>query len=765
MSPRSFRRFPRHLRGSKPGSRSAVRVLVGAQPRRRWRWLVFLLVAGSLGGGLVLLLLSFRLGLRLMLDPEAMPRLAQFQQTRSAKQAPTATLDDLRQQAVANQQRLGDPLFLGKPGRERTLVLVPVFATETRGQAATIASLTLFQAQEPEGDLRAIASLPVSPIPPEIVLAPWNNSAQAPTATPSAFSLSRVVPLPSAPVATQGTWLTLEGTWQQQGLTLRYGHLIYVDPQSQRLDLIEPWSSPVNHLPQWVDLDGDGPSDLIIDETLGLEPALRGLQVLPGSPPRVQSVSWLRVPVDAGAKTVDYRQALRSARSGLWHPAQAQLAQLKTALGWNPMAEAQLRLIKRHAAITRHQADQDWSTLTQQMLALIIDGRWEAALAILEANPDLVPAVVNRLGADQGRLWNRISAAAALPDPEPAVYVWGGLAIKAQQRQRPSRDGATSDWLDRQPVPAVARQRLATVLTALATAEAQPLARVKQAENTPTTVPTPDSGRPTIAIAPVAAFIGQARAISAPTGGYAAPGQSLDASLGQWYAIDLRARYQNQLWQRGTLTLPSNAAPEAVWSAVQSSTQPLPQLLHWVSPAAGLPSPLTVRGLKLTNGAPVLLATGPAVSESPLPPLAFSQGALMWPHADWRQRPEVSAIAAPIARAIFGNQPPPADFAESLAQIAQHSLDLTGNGQVERLLIWDEAAVGQLQIWGVRVEGSFPKTIILSADNQVLYNDIVAPQTLLAVTNPAKGLPVGLLVYRAGQYELLPWQATAQRFE
>ncbi|MBD2112367.1 MULTISPECIES: hypothetical protein [Cyanophyceae] len=751
---------PKVSTASAPG---AVQIWVGTRSRRLWRRpLVLVLVAAGLSGGLLLLGLSFRLGLRLMLDPEALPQtLARLTRSQPEALPPAISLEELRQQAEASQQQVGEPLRLELSGaKDREVLIVPVL--EATG---AIAALHLFASEDKGGELRAIATLPTAALPKDTVLAPWLSSPQAPTAAPANFDFTRVVALPAPPVATDGLWFTLEGSWQQQGLTLRYGQLLHVDSQAQRLELLTPWSSPANRPPQWADLDGDGPSDLVIDETVGLEPALRGLQVIPG--PRLQSVSWVRVPVDAGAQAGDYQQALRLARGGLWHPAQGQLATLKAGLAqaWNPAAEAQLRLMERHRAITRQQAEQDWSTPTQHILALLIDGRWEPALTRLEANPELLPTLLNRLGVDQGRLWNRISAAAALPDPPAAVYVWGGLAIKAQQNQPTNRDGATPDWLNRQSVPAAARQRLAKVLATLTTTQAQAVASAK-AGATAAIAAQPPSAQATenIALPPITAFIGQARPISAPQSGYAAPGQSLDAALGQWYAIDVQAVNQSQAWQRGTGSVSAGAAPAAVWPVVQPAAQASPQLLRWVSPTTGVSAPLTVRGFSLTNGPVTLLATGPATNASALPPLVFSQGALMWLDANQGQTAEPGAIAA-TATAIFGDQPLPADFASALASLTQHSIDLTGDGQPERVLTWDETALTQLKNWRVQVEPTVVKTIILSADDRVLYSDMFAPQTVVALTNPALDGPVGLLVHQVGRYELLSWQAASQQFE
>ncbi|MBE9111435.1 hypothetical protein IQ273_18685 [Nodosilinea sp. LEGE 07298] len=760
------------FRSQAPNSNApgAVQVWVGARPRRLGRWLGVLLALASLGGGLALLGLSFRLGLRLMLDPTALPQvLARLQRSQQVALPPATSLEDLRQQALAAQQRLGELLPLGTSEADdsRTL-LVPVLEADSEA----IVSLTLLQGTGRDDELSAIASLTIPPLSKDLVLAPWLNNSQAPTAAPSSFTFNQVVTLPAPPVATDGVWLTLAGTWQQQGLTLRYGHLVHYDPQNQRLELLKPWSSPTNRPPQWADLDGDGPSDLVIDETIGLEPALQGWQVIAGDTPRLQTVSWVRVPGNAGAQASAYQQALRLARSGLWSLAATSLTDLKAALaeGWTPAAEAQLRLAERHAAITQQQANQDWSTPTQQVMALLIDGRWEAALTQVEANPDLLPTLINRLATDRGRMWNRISAAAARPAPEPAVYVWGGLALKAQQNQPTSLDGATQDWLTRQPVPAATRQRLNRMLIALASSQSQTSASARASEKNSATnqeaiAPAQTTGTGAIAIAPLEVIIGEARPIPAPQAGYAAPGQTLDPSLGQWYAVELRAAQQNQTWQQSSLSVSSEVTPAALWPVVQPAAQAAPQVLRWVTPTTGIPAPLTIRGLRLTDGIPTLLATGPTVTTSALPPLVFSQGALTWLDASQRQRPDAQAILTPVGAALFGNQPLPTELAGTLTNLAQHSLDLTGNGQPERVLTWSEAAQAQLAQWQVPVDQSFPKTVIVTSSNQVIYNDLFNPQTVVALTNPTLGGPMGLLVHRAEGYTLLIWNATSNRFE
>ena len=743
----------------RPGTSGPVQVLVRARPPRGSRWLWMVLAVGGLGGGVVLLGLSFRLGLRLMLDPaatlEGWPQvLAHWQRSPQAALPPATTLEEL-EQSLENSQQLGEPLRLGEidaSGNE--VLLVPVLAMDSGNDAGSIVSLHLFQTRR--GELRAIASLPIDSLTKDTVLAPLLHSPQVPTAVPNRFPLTRVVPLSTPPGLPNGLWLTLEGTWQQQGLTLRYGQVLHFDPKGQRLTPLVVWSSPANQLPQWADLDGDGPSDLLVDETVGLDPALRGWQVTAGSPPRLLPVSWVQVPVDAAGQAGAYQQALRLARGGLWGSAQTQLADFKAAQpgAWNSAAEAQLRLSDRHAAITRRQADQDWSAPTQQILALLIDGRWEEALLRLEATPELAPALLHRLGSDRGRMWNRISAAAAQADPPPAVYVWGGLTLKAQQSQPTRLEGGTQDWLDRQPVPAGARQRLAQILSPVVSAQisGSPAGSVD-----PEGRDTPASTASALAVDLVEAFVGQARAIPTPQEGYAAPGQSFDPALGQWYAIDLRARRQPQGWQRGSLPLPFDTELTSVWQALEPTARPLPQILHWVSPTTGVSASLTLRGVTMEGGTPILLATGPASSAAALPPLAFSQGALVWLDGSQGQRASSGAIAAALQPylaqpALFPDQAP-----------RQHSLDITGDGQLDQVLTWDAIAVADLKGAGVRVVGDAPKTVILSANNAILYSDLLMPQTLVALTAPTPGAAMGLLVHRPTGYDLLTW-ATG-RFE
>ncbi|WRH66506.1 MAG: hypothetical protein RSE13_23550 [Planktothrix sp. GU0601_MAG3] len=150
----------------------------------------------------------------------------------------------------------------------------------------------------------------------------------------------------------------------------------------------------------------------------------------------------------------NYRQALRLARSGLWSPALNLIKPLKknivsgnsSNLKWSTAAQAQLDLIEFHAKITKAQAVAAWASPSQQVLASLIDGRWNEALEFLKNSPGNQQEIANLLRSNSGRIKNRLNAA-LLENPEQLeLKTWGTLMIAAE-------DGRSRaiNWLDGQP--------------------------------------------------------------------------------------------------------------------------------------------------------------------------------------------------------------------------------------------------------------------------------------------------------------------------
>ena len=749
---------------SSPLPPGTVQVWVGGRRHNPWLWWLSLVVLVlGLGGGLLLLVVSFRWGLQLMLDPEATPQVQGLWGRWHQEELPSGrSLTEIEQSLVAANHTLGEPVKLSPEGDREALLIWP----EIEVASGAIATLHLLNRKSQAGgqdSFTVLTSVPVPAVSPTEVLTPLWSRSQTEAVVTGVFLPTQLTPLP-LPASLQGSqdsgdrrWLTLEGHSPYQGITLRYGQLVVVDLQRQTLDLLDLWSSPANRLPYWADLDSQGIPGLLVDQTLGLEPSLQGWLLTAG---QLQPISWFRVPLDAGPQAMAYHQGLRLARSGLWAAAAEKLATLKPSLAtqWNTAATAQLDLINRHALLARQQAERSYSLPTQQILALLVDSRWDAALTHLEADPTLLPALMRRLERDQGQFWSRVSAATALSEVEPALYVWGGIALKAQQNQ-----AAAQDWFNRYGVSGATKQRWTALIKTL---------------DSPPVVLATDQRPSDLAIAPatpqpplagVQGMVGVARPLDGvtPDRWHLPPGQGAGSSLGAWYAIELQGVRQAQ-WQTAWLTTAKSADLSALWTALVSSGAIPLQLLHWASTTEGRAMDLSVRGVRVADGTIILLATGPQVSAMPLPALAFSQGSLGWLDASQSQPVSPESLHQGIEAAIAPRPLSPqalSTWSLEPGTVRQHRLDLTGNGQLEQVLTLMPAALDQLQNLGLPVDRTAHKTLILGPDQRLIYSNLFSPQTVVALTTPGSGSALGLLVHQAGGYRLLAWTETSQRFE
>jgi hypothetical protein len=775
-----------------------VRLWVGGKSRRArsrrpapW-WLRLMMMAlassGLLGGG-ILLVLSFRWGLTLILDPQALPQLQAFLADPLAPKPLTATTTwaELQHTVGSSGQILGTPMRLPAPGPEADWLVFPVVQPAS-GKIVQLRVLQSTAGQGAETQLMEVAALAVPPFSAEQILAPLAAEARQSTVSPKEFVSQHLALLPTPPTPSPYHWLALTGQWSSQGTRLRYGQIVIFDPERRRLSLSEVWSSPAEQMPQWIDLDGEGPTDLVIPETIGLDPVLRGLQVVElrglGPAVQLQPVGWVGVPLDAQAQAKPYQQALRLARGGLWRQAHTQLQKLQAPLAerWTPAAEAQLRLMDRHATLTRRQAEQDWSMPSQKIMALLIDGQWAAALDQLEASPNLLEPLMRSFSADQGRLWKRISAAASVSQPDPAVWVWGGLALEAKQNRQ-----AAQHWLQRQPVTATTRNRLTAILNS-SQAPAQPVA-APTAASTPSPSPAPSSTPITSAVGAVASSAEVTA--SSPVLGVMGPVQPWDGlppgdwyfpepqqpglvQGEQWYTVEVPLVQRNQQWQ-GAWPQPLASTPaERLWPLLPFADNPSLTMVRWQSSLLGVTQNLYVKGLRMNNGTVTLLAAGAKTSDlalAPLAPLAFSDGALVWLSAEQKTTPTSNALLTTVMDEIDRHQGAlpeplsPATVETLLPQVQLHTLDLTGDGRAEQVLTFDPAILNQLQRLGLKLNGTTHKTMILNLDNQLLYSDLFQPHNLIALTNPRHGRPLALVVHGAQGYGLWQWSDTSQGFD
>ncbi len=760
-----------------------VHLLVGGKPKGRksdpeaqvpwWRRLLMFVVASTgILGGVALLAVSFRWGLLLILDPEALPQVQSLLTAPLTPPSPsTVTETEFRQSVTEAGQAIGSPIRLTRGAAGADWLVFPILA-HGAGPIVQLRVLQQHQGTSTAGEWVEVAAVKLSPFSPEQVLAPFPPEERQSKVTPSEFKAQTLVLLPQPPTPDSNYWLTVEGQWASQGTTLRYGQIVIFDPERRRLTLAETWSSPAQQMPQWIDLDGSGPADLMIDETLGMEPALRGLQVFrqSGSGPSMQvsPVSWVGVPLDAKAATGRYQKTLRLARSGLWQEAHSQLQALKADLQerWTPQAEAQLRLIGRHAAISQSQAERDWSLPTQKIMALLINSQWTTALDHLEASPNLLNPLMRRLAADHGRFWERISAAASLAEPDPAVFIWGGLALEAQQNREAARQ-----WLARQPADTATRDRLTALLAKPKNLSPSGLTVVSAdaANAEENSDPAPEApGAPSIQgvigqVKPLNQFLENAWYFPNPQSPTLVTGE-------QWYSVDVPMMRSDWQWQAPGALLDGDTPGDVLWSALPFASQPAITMVRWESSILGVSHTLYVKGFRTDGKTLTLLAAGAQTPETTLEPIAFSAGALVWLAADHHSTPATNAVMTPIMDEIRHHHGPLPEqvgtdtFDALLQEVTRHSLDLTGDGQLEQVLTFDPNTLDQLQELGIQLDRTAHKTVILTHNNKLLYSDLFLPQTLIALTNPADGLPLSLVVHRPDGYGLLQWYADQQKF-
>jgi hypothetical protein len=233
----------------------------------------------------------------------------------------------------------------------------------------------------------------------------------------------------------KGVWFYLRGQRQQGKSAIAYGQIVYYNPERTNLQQLLSWKSLNDQLPQWQQITGGGAKELVINQTVGLEPQLEIYQAKPTklylNPIQLEKIT-LTTPA---IKDTAYQNALKIARSGLWTPAVESLKSIQKHRKNNlsATAQAQIDLIGVYAQITKIQADKTWASPSEQVLADLIDGRWGKALKVFKASSQNRQEISPLLKADKGRLWNRTVAALQVNPEQPEVLAWGALILAVQK--------------------------------------------------------------------------------------------------------------------------------------------------------------------------------------------------------------------------------------------------------------------------------------------------------------------------------------------
>jgi hypothetical protein len=572
-----------------------------------------------------------------------------------------------------------------------------------------------------------------------------------------------------------GIWYYLRGQRQESGYNVTYGHILYYNPQRFHLQQMQSWTSSQGQIPQWQQVTGNDTKELVINQTVGLEPQVKVYQV--------QSVKTFLNPVeleeiDLKPKSFNnstYEKALKVARNGLWTPAFESLQSLKKQNKNIPaIVQAQIDLIGLHSQLTKTQANTTWASPGQQVMVNLIDGRWDKALEVFRASPpENAKEISALLKADSGKLWSRVDVALELNPNRSEVQAWGALIIAAQQGEKSAYSWLKSEFKGKQ----VNLGEISTLL--------------KQLKGEVTIKPE-FLGNHTSRIIGSAEKITQINPsewlIKEPL---PTPPLAKGRENENWYLVNLSAFHNGKSWLFApftSLNLPKTEPEKFLRSLLGLDTDSSLQIAVWSPNGEQQTTSATIKATQLKNGKLQILA----IASEPInnsrnshsQALAVTTSALEWVQPSpisltqlQQQNPQrVSQILPVIWRSLQATNQVAKGKTPTIQQIQQkighypiQEIDLTGNGKPEIVLTVSEEAILSLQAKNnsQNKNKTRPRTVILSDSNTIIYTDFgkTSEQTLAAIANLWQTNSPSLLIENTNNYKLKRWSAKNQRFE
>ncbi|MBD0264912.1 MAG: hypothetical protein ICV78_19965 [Tolypothrix sp. Co-bin9] len=744
---------------------------------REESWLSSMLAVAVLSGSAGLIGLFVWISLLFILNPEklswlnnVLPEWAKI----SSQQEHLQTLSQIKLNIKKQGQIIGEILPLD--GDVENSFLLPVYKQRANCQSDCkyIVELRVYQSEYKETQSSSeryyhlATQLPVSGPEESFVIAPLVDATSENQGSSISLPLSEIKRFGEDTLP--GIWFYCKGQRQEGTSAIAYGHIVHYNPERSNLQLMLSWTSPNGQLPKWQQVTNGGTKELIVEQTVGLEPQLRVYQVKPANsflnPIQLEEISLKSLELNNSA----YQNAVSIARSGLWTPAFEWLQFIKKQRQekMSAAAQAQIDLIRLHSQLTKIQADKSWASPSQQVLADLIDGRWEKALQVFETSPQNAQEIATLLKADEGRLWNRTEAALQVNPNRPEVQAWAALILAAGQGQN-----RANSWLKEAKI------------TADNLTHIQSLLRQLNGEVTPIVSTHPSR------------IIGSAQPISSINSGEWLQLDSkadLKAVNNQWYQVEVSAFHDGKRWLNspfGTLSLPKNSPEKFLWSTLGINSDAEIEIVVWLANSEQQTTTATIKGVQLRDGVLRLLAAGqviPQSSNSVQPhPLALTNGALEWVQPSpitleqlEQQDPQrVKKILPTIWRSLqqSGNLPTGAipdwqQMRQKLGYWPIQQIDLTGNNKPETVLTISADAIASLNQSAPKIKAedknlSPPRTIILSDEGKVIYIDFSknSQQVLTAIAKLSDGASLALLVENGDRYSLKRWKENHQRFE
>ncbi|MTJ51189.1 hypothetical protein FJR38_00045 [Anabaena sp. UHCC 0253] len=569
-----------------------------------------------------------------------------------------------------------------------------------------------------------------------------------------------------------GFWFYLQGESKNNNEAIAYGQIVHYNPTLKTLQQMLLWKTRNGQLPKWQQITGNETKELVIDQTVGLEPNLQVYQVQPGqlvtNSIYLEAISF-RKPAVA---EFGFQQSVLLARNGLWTPAFAWLQSLekqrKQPFPW--AAQAQIDVIRLHSELTKIQADKNWASPSQKIIADIIDGRWEKALQVLEKSPYAHEEISNLLQTDKGRIWNRVSVALRLNPNRRAVLAWVALIFKVQRGEE-----RTNTWLKAQPnINSETLNYIQGLLTQLdddttnshasqIVGTVQQINQINQRDWLPISLQT-----------------------------------DLNIANNQaWYQVEVSAFQNGTNWLYYPFTNFDKLKnqPRQFWRKVLGiSSDPNMQIIVWNAEGKQEATTAIIQAVQVQDQGLRLLMSGDAVLESKVKsfqpqPLALSAAALQWVEPSpvsvnnlYQQKQQLVELILPIiwrtlqeSGEIIGDAVPNLqEMQKKMGDWPVQLVDLTNNNQPEIVLTISGMAIASLNQNQLEDDNSEqlqdqvrPRTLILSADGKVIYSDFTRQnqKNLIAIAQLTNEQSLALLVEKKQGYSLEIWSKSHQRFK
>lgn len=563
-----------------------------------------------------------------------------------------------------------------------------------------------------------------------------------------------------------GVWLYLLGERQQATNAIAYGHILHYNPNNSELNLALTWTSPTGQIPEWQQVTGGGLPELVVDRTSDLEPQLQVYQVKPAQDAQDQYQLDTISLEEPAIRTRAYRDAIFLARNGLWTPASQWLQSIKKQQRGkiSAAAQAQIDLVSLYAKYTQKQAESAWASPSQEVLANLIDGRWQKGLQVFQASPENTQEVVTLLVNDSGRLWNRVEAALKVNPNRLEVQTWGALILGAQEGHQ-----SALAWFKQQPQ--TTQKNLAYIDKLLKRLDGD------YSDNNPLQNPT-------------SRIIGYATAITNPNlDNWLQPEELAQMPAEQWHQVQVVAYHDGKRWQKQPFTdlkLPEKEPAKFLWKQLGLDIDSRIELVVRRPDGQEQTISATIKAVQLQNGE-LRLLTAPedaiALKTPPKPTLALSAEAVKWIEPtpitlkEFIQQESVDAtqFLPTIWRELHKSNsrleqevPNFEQLQQQLGQFPVQLIDLTGDGNSEIVLTSSLLAINNLTKNSKNSSSNQARnyTVIFSANGLVIYSEFGnTTGTIKAIADLQDTAPPALLIEEAGRYDIRRWSTLNQRFE